>query len=55
MDVAGVTVTARQAAGRQYPLDFLASFAGAVLDSDTGDLLEYRHLIKNPKYNAPWH
>ena len=55
MDVAGVTVTARQAAGRQYPLDFLTSFAGAVLDSDTGDLLEYRHLIKNPKYKEPWH
>ena len=26
--------------------------ANAVLDSDSGKLLEYRHLTKHPKYNA---
>jgi hypothetical protein len=27
---------------------------GAVMDSDTGDMLEYRHLLKNPKYRETW-
>ena len=26
----------------------------AVLDGDTGELLEYRHLMKNPKYKEIW-
>ncbi len=39
---------------RQYPLQFLCDFAYAVLDDDTGDLLEYRHLIKHPKYKDTW-
>ena len=45
---------AQQASLRQYPLHFLCGFAGAVLDDETGDLLEYRHLIKHPKYKATW-
>ena len=28
--------------------------ANAVLDSTTGDLMEYRHLLKNPKYSKIW-
>ena len=28
--------------------------AGAVLDNDTGDLLEYRQLIKAPKHEMLW-
>ena len=28
--------------------------ANAVLDSDSGKLLEYRHLTKYPKYKAIW-
>jgi hypothetical protein len=36
--------TARQAASRQYPLQFLCSLAYSVLDDKTQDLLEYRHL-----------
>ena len=39
---------ARQAASRTFPLQFLADFAAAVIDDDTGELLEYRHLIKTP-------
>ena len=42
--------TARQAASRKYPLQFLCDLAYAVLDDATGDLLEYRHLMKHPKY-----
>ena len=28
--------------------------AGAVMDTDTGDLMEYRHLMKHPKYKEVW-
>ncbi len=42
--------TAKQAASRKYPLQFLCDLAYAVLDNETGDLLEYRHLMKHPKY-----
>lgn len=41
--------TARQAATRRFPLHFLIDLVAAVLDKDTGDLLEYRHLIKKTK------
>ena len=47
-------VTARQAASRQYLLEFLTEYANAVLDLSTGELLEYRHLIQNPKYAREW-
>ena len=33
---------------------FLAEIAGAVLDGATGELLEYRHLLKNPAYREVW-
>jgi len=46
--------TARQAASRKYPLQFLCDLAYAVLDNKTGDLLEYRHLMKHPKYKDVW-
>eukprot|EP00804_Cyclotella_cryptica_P008878 CCRYP_013090-RA/>CCRYP_013090-RA protein AED:0.15 eAED:0.14 QI:0/0/0/1/1/1/3/0/882 len=43
-------LTPRSAATRQFPRDALS----AILDTDTGELLEYRHLIKNPKYCTIW-
>jgi hypothetical protein len=46
--------TVRQAASRQYPLQFLCDLAYSVLDNKTGDLLEYRHLMKHPKYEDMW-
>ncbi len=44
----------RQAASRKYPLQFLCDLAYAVLDDEAGDLLEYRHLMKHPKYKNVW-
>ncbi len=44
----------QQAASRKYPLQFLCDLAYAVLDDETGDLLEYRHLMKHPKYKDVW-
>jgi hypothetical protein len=46
--------TPRQAASRKYPLKFLCDLAYAVLDDKTGDLLEYCHLMKHPKYKDVW-
>jgi hypothetical protein len=46
--------TNQQAASRRYPLQFLCNFANAVLDDETGNLLEYRHLLKHPKYKEVW-
>jgi hypothetical protein len=44
------TLTAQRAASRLFPTDFL----NAILNEDTGELMEYRHLIKNPKYSTVW-
>jgi len=46
--------TPQQAAARKYPLQFLCDLAYAVMDDETGDLLEYRHLMKHPKYKDVW-
>jgi len=52
--MSGSCPTARQAAGRGFPLGFLTNFVGSVLDGETGELLKYRHLIKRPKYKDEW-
>ena len=44
----------QQARSRQYPLQFLIDWAQPVLDDDTGDLLEYRHLLKHPQHKVVW-
>jgi hypothetical protein len=46
--------TARQAASRKYPLQFLCNLVYADLDNESGNLLEYRHLMKHPKYKDVW-
>ena len=47
-------ITPQQATGCRYPLQFLCDLASAVLDNETGDLLEYQHLMKHPKYTDTW-
>jgi hypothetical protein len=37
-----------------FDLDELEAFANAIIDPDTGESLEYRHLIKNPKTRDTW-
>ena len=46
--------TPQQATGCRYPLQFLCDLAHAVLDDETGDLLECRRLMKHPKYKDAW-
>jgi hypothetical protein len=56
MDIPGLTkpFSNQQAASRKYSLQFLCDFASAVLDGETGDLLEYHHLLRHPKYRNVW-
>ena len=49
INVSGSFPTVEQSASRSYPLKFLADFAGAVLDNETGKLLKYQLIIKRPK------
>ena len=44
----------KQLVTRKYPLEFLCEFANAVMDDKTGDMLEYRQLIKGAKYRDMW-
>jgi hypothetical protein len=56
MDISGLTkpFSNQQAAAHKYPLQLLCDFASAVLDDKTGNLLEYHHLLKHPKYKDVW-
>jgi hypothetical protein len=46
--------SAQKASAQKYPLQFLCDWANSILDNKTGDLLEYRYLLKNPKYKDVW-
>ena len=48
------TITAKSTTGRKHPLAFLNKYANAVLDAETGKLMEYQHLINTPKYREIW-
>jgi len=50
LDVGQLNVTPRNLSHRKFPMEML----NAVLDEDTGELLEYRHLMRNPKYRELW-
>ena len=50
----GYLLTPRSTASRKFPKKFLSKMAAAVLDDDTGELMEYQHLMKNPKYKKIW-
>ena len=54
MDISGVgyMLTPKSTCSRKFPKKFFSEMAAAVLDGDTGKLLEYRHLMENPKYKA---
>ena len=56
MEIPGykATFTSRQAALKTYPLQYLCDLAYAVYDDEMGNFLEYRHLMKHPKYKDIW-
>ena len=45
MDISGVgyKLTPKSTASRKFPKQFFTEMAAAVLDGDTGELLEFRH------------
>ena len=52
--MAGSCPNAKQVTARTYLLQFLVDMAAAVLDDETGELLEYRHLVQRPKHRKDW-
>jgi hypothetical protein len=54
MEMAKPNMNPRQLASRRFPLEFLCEFANAVMCDETGDMLEYRQLVKKPKYRDTW-
>ena len=48
------TVNPRMAASRKYPMQFLCDYANAVIDNEIGEIMEYRHLLKDPKHRERW-
>ena len=56
MDISGVgyELTPKSTASRKFPKQFFNKISAAVLDGNTVELLEYRHLMKTPKYKAIW-
>ena len=47
VNIEQLTVTPVQLAWRKFPKEILS----VVLDEDTGEIMDYRKLIKNPKYH----
>ena len=56
MEFPGITtnITEKSTATRKYPQQFITDWANAVIDKETGELMEYRHLLKDPKHRERW-
>ena len=67
LNILSTKLTAKSASSQWFPLQFLCGYANSahsaqfatdqaklVLAGNTGKLLEYRHLIKNPRNNDIW-
>ena len=54
MELTDTPATPRQLASRKFPMKLLCEIAGAVLDGDTGEMVEYRHLRISPRYRDVW-
>ena len=52
--VANCCESARSAAARRFSAATFHSMANAVLDQDTGEMLEYRQLLQHPKLQEDW-
>jgi len=46
-------ISAQKMASRSFPMTWLCDMANSVM-GENGELLEYRHLIANPKMRATW-
>ena len=50
----GAELSSQHLAARRFPMNIICKWANPVIDGETGKLLEYRHLIKRPKYRKKW-
>jgi hypothetical protein len=48
------TVTPQMAASRKYPMQLLCDYANAAINNKTGEIMEYQHLLKDPKHRERW-
>jgi hypothetical protein len=54
MELAGKQPCPQRLASRKFSSQVLLEMMNAVMDLETGDMMEYRHLLKNPKYREVW-
>ena len=54
MELTDTPATPRQLALKKLPMKLLCEIAGAVLDGETGEMMEYRHLRISPRYREVW-
>ena len=54
IDISSLQLNTAKLASRQFPRQVTCEMANAVVDAETGELMEYRHLMKNPKYREIW-
>ena len=56
LDIYGATakLTARNTASRSFLLQFVYEYLNVVLDGESVELLEYWHLVQQPKYKDMW-
>ena len=54
LELTETRIEPKRLAAKQFPMQFLFEVSGAVMDQETEDMMEYRHLLKNPKYREVW-
>ena len=56
MEFPGITtnITARNTAARNYTKRFITNWANAVINKETGELMEYKHLLRDPRHQERW-
>ena len=54
MSCTSYKIDPRKAASRKHPLKMFCKLAGAVLDEETGYLLEYCQIVKQPNHKNVW-
>ena len=54
MELTDTLPTPRKFALQKFPMKLLCEIAGAVLDDETGEMMDYRHLRISPRYREVW-
>ena len=54
MELTDTPATPRKLASQKFPMKLLCEIAGAVLDGETGEMVEYCHLRISPRYRDVW-